>query len=93
MQSDLFSSGEPTRLYELIPHCCSHCGGRLLRYRDAAVVEVRCAECGESRNGEPEGLCCCGVMTADQRHPFRCELNTSRRPGHMNEVIVKEVFC
>lgn len=93
MQKDMFECQAVTGIYyQLVPHCCSHCGGRLLRREASGGYEFRCAECGETKAGQVEAICCCGVITGDLRHPFRCELNTDRRPGFKNEVVVREVF-
>lgn len=77
--------------WDLIPHACKHCRGRLLRREnpDGAVV-VRCAECGASAAGEHDALCYCGVEVRGHGRVFECIENPSVSPAMPQQVLVRE---
>lgn len=83
-------------LFELLDHCCSLCGGRiLLRTLDTGHQQVRCAECGALAETAPtarapyEALCFCGVKLAGGADAgFRCRRAEQRSPERPQEVVV-----
>jgi|SRR5450759_1361049 len=82
--------------YELIPHLCTVCLGRLLRrYLGGGrrkKYEYRCACCGDSHvlyEDDPIP-CWCGKTAGTHGKIFECVPNTSRRTELPNEILVKE---
>lgn len=70
-------------LFELIPHLCHQCGGRLLLAADGATY--RCSICRASGATAAE-LCCCSVSTADGRPLLECFIAPA---GAAHEVLVR----
>jgi len=95
--SDNRSTAPENAHYELIPHICTICLGRLLRRYIGGgrrkKYEYRCACCGATHiRFEDEGPSCWCQKTAGTVHGkiFDCVQNTSRRPELPNEFLVKE---
>ncbi len=105
-QGQLDAMGKPivdTRSYaphsarwELIPHCCTVCMGRLLRrYLGGGrrkKYEYRYACCGATHvRYEDEGLpCWCGKTAGTHGKIFECVINSNMRPELPNEILVRE---
>jgi hypothetical protein len=78
--------------FELLPHVCRHCAGRLLRRVDAAGPAIRCADCGHTVPGiDPTAVCFCGALPANFRTRIRCAPNDAKSPESPSEVVAIEV--
>ena len=82
--------------WELIPHVCTVCMGRLLRrYLGGGrrkKYEYRCACCGDSHvlyEDDPIP-CWCGKDAGTHGKIFECVINSNRRPELPNEILVLE---
>lgn len=85
-------------LFELLDHCCSVCGGRLLRADTERGILLRCAECGARAELPPgsrapyEALCFCGVKLAGGKNAgLRCRRAATPSPERPQEVVVLHV--
>jgi len=82
--------------YELIPHCCTVCFGRLLRrYLGGGrrkKYEYRCACCGDThiRFAGEGAFCWCEKTAGLYGKIFECVINTNRRTELPNEFLVQE---
>jgi hypothetical protein len=103
-QMDLFGeeSGVPLNValkkrrsapgWQLAPHCCKRCFGRILtRSITGVVVEARCAECGEHVQGPVDEICACGAECGDIGWVLRCVRNPSVTNENPHEILIREV--
>jgi hypothetical protein len=81
----------PPVKWELTDHACRYCLGRVLRReRSSAEVEVRCAECGKTAQGEHTALCCCGADCGTLGQALECIRNPHANEANPQEVMVRE---
>jgi hypothetical protein len=79
--------------WQLAPHCCKKCFGRVLtRSIGGVVVEARCAECGEHVQGPVDELCACGAECGDIGWVLRCVRNPNVTPENPHEILIREVL-
>ena len=72
-------------------HACRVCFGRVLERVDKHHVhEVRCAECGQTAQGEPTTICCCGADCGTLGHALECFRNPDVSPANPQEIMVRE---
>lgn len=50
--------------WEIAPHLCRKCLGRVLTCTTATGTVSRCSNCGHEAEGDAESICCCGVRLA-----------------------------
>ena len=78
--------------WQLAPHACRHCFGRVLsRSVSGVVIEVRCAECGEHSQGPADEICACGADCGDIGFVLKCVRNTNVTKENPHEVLIREV--
>lgn len=85
-------------LFELLDHCCSVCGGRILMGPpDDGARQLRCAECGaraavrESDRSPFKALCYCGVKFANGTDAgLRCRRVDVPTPERPQEMVVRQ---
>jgi hypothetical protein len=85
--------------WSILPHVHVGCGGGRLLSREEAdgTVVVRCANCGEEREGGSDGravhisMCFCGVNTGLSRVKLRCIPNPAPSPECSDEIVAEEV--
>jgi ribosomal protein L37AE/L43A len=79
--------------WQLAPHCCKFCFGRVLsRSVSGVVIEVRCAECGEHAQGPAEEICACGADCGDIGFVLKCVRNPNVTKENPHEVLIREVL-
>lgn len=77
-------------VWELTDHACRHCMGRVLHGESDAASVHRCAECGETAQGEHDSLCYCGVIVKGHGAVFECYPNPNISATTPQEVLVRE---
>ena len=85
--------------WELLPHIHVACGGGRLLSREEAdgTVTVRCANCGEEREGAEDGravhtsMCFCGLNTGLKRVRLRCVQNSAVSAEAPDEIVAEEI--
>jgi hypothetical protein len=79
--------------WQLAPHCCKSCFGRVLsRSVSGVVIEVRCAECGEHAQGPVDEICACGADCGDVGYVLKCVRNPNVTKENPHEVLIREVI-
>lgn len=86
-------------LWELTPHCCAACMGRILS-RPMPDLEgiapttrlYRCAECGIEKVGHSSAIiCACGFKVSGRKNlGLKCEPNTGKSPEFPAEIIARQ---
>ena len=75
--------------WEIEPHVCRSCGGRILSREVEDHTEYRCSNCGATATGhKPAVLCCCGLKargTVDVG--VRCRRNEAPTPEVPAEIV------
>jgi hypothetical protein len=85
-------------LWQLMPHACVHCLGRVLRLlRQKEEVgpvrpapEYRCAVCGAAWTGAVEQGCACGIQLSGRDANLRCVGNAKQTSMMPAEIVVRE---
>lgn len=78
--------------WQLAPHCCKFCFGRVLtRSAGGVVIETRCAECGEHAQGPVDEICACGADCGDIGYVLKCVRNPHVTKENPHEVLIREV--
>lgn len=78
-------------LWQVTPHACHNCMGRVLeRIDEYGQNVVRCAECGQMRNGTAEAICWCGVDVKVHGKVFECIENPAVSISVPQEILVRE---
>ena len=72
--------------FQLVPHACKYCGGRVLRSGDT----FRCGGCAAVTMGEPHGICGCGILPGYRTglRRFSCGVNPERGPKSPSEIVI-----
>ena len=79
------------RRWELSPHACRFCFGRVLqRTKRGKVVEVVCAECHKTAPGGPTAICCCGADCGALGQALECFSNPERSEANPQVIMVRE---
>lgn len=79
-------------IWQLTPHICRICFGRVLH----AIVDYkhfyRCSNCGAEREGKSEAvICMCGMKLGTKTDAgIRCVSNKDRRPELPNEIVAEQ---
>jgi len=82
------------RRWELTPHACRFCFGRVLqRSKRGEVVEVLCAECHKMASGGPFAICCCGADCGALGQALECFSNPERSEANPQVIMVRERAC
>jgi hypothetical protein len=82
---------QPGATWELVPHCCRRCLGRVLaRTTDDGHRIARCSDCGLAAIGEPDVVCWCGITLGATRVRLRCERNPTPTEEFPAEIVVVE---
>jgi hypothetical protein len=84
--------------WELLQHIHVACGGGrlLMREESCGTVIVRCANCGEEREGGADGrtvhtsMCFCGLNTGLKRVRLRCVQNSVVSAEVPDEIVAEE---
>ncbi len=71
-------------IWELAPHCCRTCLGRILVCDDL----FRCSGCGARSEWTPNAICVCGVTPRADGTVFRCTSNPNRTAAIPSEIVV-----
>jgi hypothetical protein len=80
--------------WQLAPHCCGSCFGRVLRANSPDGRHVfRCAQCGVcAEGGEPSVICCCGIrLKTGEDAGVRCVVNKTPSTECPLEVVAEQV--
>lgn len=76
--------------WEIEPHVCRQCGGRILSREVEDATEYRCSNCGATATGHRASvLCACGIKlrgTVDAG--LRCRVNDKPTPELPGQVVV-----
>ena len=81
--------GKSELAWQLEPHCCRVCFGRILSrpVGDSAHRIYRCADCGvEKEATRANVLCACGVQLNARNAGIRCQPNERRTPEFPFEI-------
>jgi len=77
-----------SRQWNIEPHCCAWCGGRVLS--DVADVgHVRCADCGAEDGNGVKSICWCGAgsQLGDAPLTIHCGPNPDKSGSNMAEIV------
>jgi hypothetical protein len=79
------------RRWELSQHACRFCFGRVLqRSKMGKVIEVLCAECHNTAQGDVHEICCCGADCGALGKALECFSNPNRSEVNPQVVMVRE---
>lgn len=89
--------------WNLSPHVCSKCFGRVLTRDTFGQQTNRCSNCGAEATGPIESLCACGIKLAGPKPAkdeapkpgknagIRCVANDKRTPDWPGEIVAVQI--